>query len=80
MNRVEQYESTEGTELLPTLLVCAEDVSKIRAVLKSVKGVTVELFLELLSQRLLLAAMEVSRVQGSLLGSSVLPQLLALLR
>ena len=79
MNRVGQYESTGSTELLPALLVCAEDVGKLRAVLKSVKGVTVELFVELLSQRLLLAAMEVSRVQGSVLGT-VLPQLLALLR
>ena len=86
MNRIEQYESTASVELLPSLLLCAEDLNSIKAVLKNVRTVTVELFMELLGQRLMLAAMEAEEVsrnnpQGSLLASSVvLLQLLVLLR
>lgn len=86
MNRIEQYESTTSVELLPSLLLCAEDLNSIKAVLKSVRTVTVELFLELLGQRLMLAAMETEEVSRnnaleSLLASSVvLSQLLVLLR
>jgi hypothetical protein len=86
MNRIEQYESTASVELLPSLLLCAEDLNSIKAVLKNVRTVTVELFLELLGQRLMLAAMKTEEVSrnnalGSLLASSaVLSQLLVLLR
>lgn len=87
MNRVEQYECTGSVELLPSLQLCAEDLNSIKAVLKHVKTVSVELFLELLGQRLMLAAMETEEMsrnspQGSLLlsNSLVLSQLLPLLQ